>query len=138
MLLHLPTPKITFFEINVIRRRTLTTFAFVFDYIMQLYSLEEDKTVGSLGFTKVKLIADGAAAFTREMGMSTTWGSERGFGERSWRYSAVFNDMKIEKLFIEGGTGAPVQNSGPDPFEVSDADTMLQYLKDTAEQKSEL
>lgn len=100
--------------------------------------LEEDKTVGSLGFTKVKLIADGAAEFTRKMGMSTIWGSERGFGERSWRYSAVFNDMKIEKLFIEGETGAPVQNSGPDPFEVSDADTMLKYLLKTAEQKSEL
>jgi peroxiredoxin len=60
------------------------------------------------------------------MGMSCTWDSERGFGERSWRYSAVFNDMKIEKLFIEGG--AVTQNSGPDPFEVSDADTMLKYV----------
>lgn len=93
--------------------------------------LEEDKTVGSLGFKKVKLIADGAAEFTRKMGMSTIWGSERGFGERSWRYSAVFNDMKIEKLFIEGETGAPMQNSGPDPFEVSDADTMMSYLMKT-------
>lgn len=76
----------------------------------------------------MKLIADGAAAFTRAMGMSTMWDSERGFGERSWRYSAVFNDMKIEKLCIEGGD-APVQNSGPDPFEVSDAGTMLSYLR---------
>lgn len=24
-----------------------------------------------------------------------------GFGERSWRYSMVVNDMKIEKIFIE-------------------------------------
>merc|ERR1719445_1686683 len=93
--------------------------------------LEEDKTVGSLGFTKVKLIPDGTAAFTRKMGMSTMWDTERGFGERSWRYSAVFDNMKIEKLFIEGETGAPVQNSGPDPFEVSDAGTMLTYLKST-------
>merc|ERR1719148_260668 len=100
--------------------------------------LEEDKTIGSLGFTKVKLIPDGAAQFTRLMGMSTTWDSERGFGERSWRYSAVFNNMKIEKLFIEGETGAPVQNSGPDPFEVSDADTMMKYLLSTADNKSEL
>jgi len=93
------------------------------------YRLEEDKTVGSLGFTKVKLIADGAAAFTRKMGMSTMWDTERGFGERSWRYSVVFNNMKIEKIFVEGGTGGPIQNSGPDPFEVSDAGTMLTYLK---------
>ena len=60
------------------------------------------------------------------MGMSSTWDSERGFGERSWRYSAVINDMKVEKIFIEGG--AVVQNSGPDPFEVSDVDTMMKYL----------
>jgi len=86
----------------------------------------------------VKLIPDGAAQFTRLMGMSTTWDSERGFGERSWRYSAVFNNMKIEKLFIEGETGAPVQNSGPDPFEVSDASTMLEYLMSTAENHIEL
>ena len=51
--------------------------------------------------------------FTRGMGMSCTWDSERGFGERSWRYSAVFNDMKIEKLFIEGG--AVTQNSEMTP-----------------------
>ena len=36
------------------------------------------------------------------MGMSCTWDSERGFGERSWRYSTVINDTVIEKLFIEG------------------------------------
>jgi hypothetical protein len=29
------------------------------------------------------------------------WENIGGFGERSWRYSAVFNDMKIEKLFLE-------------------------------------
>jgi len=91
--------------------------------------LTEDMTPGSLGFTKVKLIPDGACAFTSKMGMTTNWNSERGFGDRSWRYSAVFDDMKIEKMFIEGETGAPVQNSGPDPFEVSDASTMLTYLK---------
>jgi len=91
--------------------------------------LEEDKTPGSLGFSKVKLIPDGACAFTNKMGMTTNWGSERGFGDRSWRYSAVFNDMKIEKLFIEGDAGGPIQNSAPDPFEVSDAATMLTYLK---------
>jgi len=78
-------------------------------------------------FEKVKLLPDGACLFTRGMGFSCTWDSERGFGERSWRYSAVINDLKIEKLFVEGG--AVVQNSGPDPFEVSDADTMLKYLQ---------
>jgi len=89
--------------------------------------LDEDKTVGSLGFQKVKLIPDGAALFTRGMGMSATWEKERGFGERSWRYSAVINDMKVEKIFIEGG--GVKQDFAPDPFEVSDAKTMLEYLK---------
>eukprot|EP00307_Rebecca_sp_RCC1486_P009624 CAMPEP_0119406080 /NCGR_PEP_ID=MMETSP1335-20130426/547_1 /TAXON_ID=259385 /ORGANISM="Chrysoculter rhomboideus, Strain RCC1486" /LENGTH=191 /DNA_ID=CAMNT_0007430139 /DNA_START=38 /DNA_END=613 /DNA_ORIENTATION=- len=88
--------------------------------------LEEDKTPGANGFMKVKLIPDGACLFTRGMGMSCTWEKERGFGERSWRYSAVINDGVIEKLFIEGG--AVTQDSGPDPFEVSDADTMMKYL----------
>ncbi len=78
-------------------------------------------------FKKVKLLPDGAANFTRAMGMSCVWDSERGFGERSWRYSAVISDNKIEKLFVEGG--CVTQNSGPDPFEVSDVNTMLKYLK---------
>ena len=45
--------------------------------------LEEDITPGSLGFKNVKLIPDGACHFTRGVGMSCTWESERGFGERS-------------------------------------------------------
>ena len=52
-------------------------------------------------FKNVKLLPDGACLFTRGMGLQCTWESERGFGERSWRYSCVINDMKIEKLFIE-------------------------------------
>ncbi len=38
----------------------------------------------------------------------------------------MINDMKVEKLFVEGGS--VVQDSGPDPFEVSDAETMYKYL----------
>ena len=74
----------------------------------------------------MKLLPDGAALFTRGMDLACVWDTERGFGERSWRYSVVINDSKVEKIFIEGG--AVVQNSGPDPFEVSDAGTMLAYL----------
>ena len=77
-------------------------------------------------FKKVKMLPDGSAAFTRGMGMSTVWDSNRGFGERSWRYSVVINDSKVEKLFIEAG--APVQNYLADPLEVSSAETMLAYL----------
>eukprot|EP01035_Chromulina_nebulosa_P017408 gene17408-22957_t len=78
-------------------------------------------------FKKVKFIPDGAVNFTRALGYTTKWDENRGFGERSWRYSAVINDLVIEKIFVEGG--GVVQDSGPDPFEVSDADTIVAYLK---------
>ena len=102
-------------------------------FVMRKWGLDlgltEDKTPGSLGFTKVKLIPDGAAHFTRGMGMSSVWESNRGFGERSWRYSMVVNNGVIEKIFVEPDR---VQNSDPDPFVVSDAETMLTYLKGTS------
>ena len=90
--------------------------------------LVDSKELGSLStdFEKVKLIPDGAALFTRGMSMSCMWDSNRGFGERSWRYSCVVNDGKLEKMFEEGPR---VVNSDPDPYEVSDAATMLQYLQ---------
>lgn len=88
--------------------------------------LEEDPTPYGVGFKKVKFLPDGACKFTRGMGMSNTWTSERGFGERSWRYSMVVNNKVIEKMFIEEPR---IENSGPDPFEVSDSKTMLNFLK---------
>eukprot|EP01035_Chromulina_nebulosa_P017409 gene17409-22958_t len=78
-------------------------------------------------FKKVKFIPDGAGLFTKALGFLTLWDTNRGFGERSWRYSAVINDLVIEKIFVEGG--GVVQNSEADPFEVSDADTIVNYLK---------
>jgi glutaredoxin-like protein len=44
-----------------------------------------------------------------------------GFGERSWRYSMLVRDGVVEKMFIEPDVPG-------DPFEVSDADTMLAYI----------
>ena len=89
--------------------------------------LEEDKTPGSLGFTKVKLIPDGACLFTRGVDMSCTWTSERGFGERSWRYSAIIEDCIVKKVFIEEPF---IQNSEADPYEVSNAETIFNYVKE--------
>lgn len=88
-------------------------------FVMYQWSLKQ-------GATKVKMLPDGACSFTRGMGMSCHWTTERGFGERSWRYSMVVDDMKIEKMFAEPGFE---QNSAPDPFEVSDSATMLAYLR---------
>eukprot|EP00808_Paulinella_micropora_P012385 g75003.t1 len=50
-------------------------------------------------FQRVKLLPDGACLFTRGMGATCVWEKERGFGERSWRYSVVIHNMKVEKIF---------------------------------------
>lgn len=73
---------------------------------------------------KVKVIPDGNLEFTEGMGMATTF-KNRGFGQRSWRYSAVITDGVVEKMWVEPGL---TEDSGPDPFEVSNAETMLEYL----------
>jgi peroxiredoxin len=76
---------------------------------------------------KVKLIADGTCSFTRSIGMNVNWIKERGFGERSWRYSAYIENGVVINSFIE----SPFKDeSVEDPFEVSDAETMLSYLKE--------
>ncbi|MEL6853722.1 MAG: peroxiredoxin [Cyanobacteria bacterium J06607_13] len=77
------------------------------------------------GVQNVKLLPDGNGEFTRKMGMLVEK-TNVGFGMRSWRYSALINDLNIEKMFIEPDFG---DNCPTDPFEVSDADTMLAYLK---------
>ncbi|MBD2295903.1 peroxiredoxin [Anabaena sphaerica FACHB-251] len=77
------------------------------------------------GAQNVFLLPDGNGEFTRKMGMLVDK-SNLGFGMRSWRYSMVVNDRKIEKMFTEPGFD---DNCPTDPFEVSDADTMLNYLK---------
>jgi thioredoxin-dependent peroxiredoxin len=73
----------------------------------------------------VKLLPDGNGEFSRKIGMLVEK-SNLGFGMRSWRYSMVVNDGKIEKVFAEAGYS---DNCETDPFEVSDVDTMLAYLK---------
>ncbi|TAE57076.1 MAG: peroxiredoxin [Nostocales cyanobacterium] len=77
------------------------------------------------GAKNVFLLPDGNGEFTRKMGMLVDK-ANLGFGMRSWRYSMVVNDCKIEKIFTEPGYS---DNCPTDPFEVSDADTMLKYLK---------
>jgi len=77
------------------------------------------------GVKNVKPIPDGSGEFTYSMGMSVTK-SNLGFGFRSWRYAMVVDDGEIEKLFEEPGK---VGNCPIDPYEVSDPDTVLSYLK---------
>ena len=79
----------------------------------------------NLGLEKVFMLPDGNADFTREMGMLVKK-TNLGFGDRSWRYSMVVEDGIIKKMFVEPEFG---DNCPMDPFEVSDADTILNYLK---------
>jgi glutaredoxin-like protein len=68
----------------------------------------------------VKFVPDGNGDFSRGMGMLVAK-NDIGFGDRSWRYSMLVKDGVIEKMFIEPDVPG-------DPFEVSDADTMLSYI----------
>jgi glutaredoxin-like protein len=69
----------------------------------------------------VRFVADPFGEFTQAMGMSIEH-RDALLGTRSWRYSMLVNDATIEKMFIEPDVPG-------DPFEVSDADTMLKYLR---------
>jgi peroxiredoxin (alkyl hydroperoxide reductase subunit C) len=60
-----------------------------------------------IGAKNVKMLPDGSGEFTRKMGM-------------------LVNDGNIEKVFVEPDFG---DNCPTDPFEVSDADTMLAWMK---------
>ena len=69
----------------------------------------------------ILMIPDGSGEFTDAMGMLVNK-NDIGFGSRSWRYSMLVKDGTIEKMFIEPEVEG-------DPFEVSDADTMYEYIK---------
>jgi len=77
------------------------------------------------GVEKVKLLPDGSGEFSRLMGMLVRKDNV-GFGLRSWRYSMLVEDGQITALFPEAGK---CDNCPTDPFEVSDAETMLNHLK---------
>ncbi|MEO8305192.1 MAG: glutathione peroxidase [Betaproteobacteria bacterium] len=68
----------------------------------------------------ITLVPDGNGEFTAGMGMLVDK-SDLGFGKRSWRYSMLVKDGVVDKMFIE-------PEKAGDPFEVSDADTLLAYV----------
>jgi glutaredoxin-like protein len=76
------------------------------------------------------MLPDGNGEFTAGMGMLVDK-SELGFGKRSWRYSMLVKDGVVKKMFIEP------QKPG-DPFEVSDADTMLAYVAPKAKKPDQV
>jgi peroxiredoxin len=78
-----------------------------------------------LGLKNVRMLPDGNGEFTRKMGMLVKK-TNLGFGDRSWRYSMYVDDGAIKQMFIEKGF---TDDCPDDPFEVSDAKTMVEFLK---------
>jgi glutathione-dependent peroxiredoxin len=74
----------------------------------------------------VTFIPDGNGQFTEGMGLLVDK-TDVGFGKRSWRYSMLVKDGVVEKMFIE-------PEEPGDPFKVSDAKTMLEYINPSAAQ----
>jgi len=76
------------------------------------------------GADELTFLPDGNGEFTKGLGLLVDK-SAIGFGHRSWRYAAVFEDGKVTSAFVEP------EKEG-DPFEVSDADNVLKALGGTA------
>ncbi len=74
-------------------------------------------------------LPDGNGEFSDKLGF-LVGKEDLGFGKRTWRYSMLVNDGVIEKMFIEPDVPG-------DPFEVSDADTMLNYINAEAKKPEE-
>ena len=72
----------------------------------------------------VRFLPDGNGEFSEGMGMLVDK-SAIGFGKRSWRYSMLVKDGVVQKMFAE-------PDKPGDPFEVSDADTMLKFVNASA------
>lgn len=83
-----------------------------------------DAWAGDQHAENIHFIPDGNGEFSEQMGM-LVGKEDLGFGKRSWRYSMLVKDGVIEKMFIE-------PEKPGDPFEVSDADTMLAYVNGDA------
>jgi glutaredoxin-like protein len=75
-------------------------------------------------------LPDGNGDFSAGMGMLVDK-QDLGFGKRSWRYSMLVRDGIVEKMFVEPDLPG-------DPFEVSDADTMLDYIAPSAEKPKDV
>lgn len=86
-------------------------------FVMQAWAKDQEAQ-------HIRFLSDGNGEFTRGMGM-LVGKEDLSFGSRSWRYSMLVRDGVVEKMFIEPDVEG-------DPFEVSDADTMLGYLNPNA------
>ena len=82
-------------------------------FVMQSWAADQNAD-------NIVFLPDGNGEFSEGMGMLVDK-SAIGFGKRSWRYSMLVEDGTVSKMFIE-------PDKPGDPFEVSDADTMLKHI----------
>ena len=92
-------------------------------FVMNAWAREQESQ-------NVRLIPDGNGEFTEQVGMLVDK-SDLGFGKRSWRYAMLVKDGEIVKQFIE-------PDKPGDPFEVSDADTMLNFINPQAKRPDQV
>ena len=57
----------------------------------------------------ITFLADGNGEFSAGMGLLVDK-ADLGFGKRSWRYSMVVDDGKIEKIFVEPDKPGEIPN----------------------------
>lgn len=86
-------------------------------FVMNAWSKE-------LGIENVKMIPDGNADFTDYMDM-LVGKYNCGFGERSWRYAMIVDDMVVQKMFIEKGK---CDDAIEDPYEETTPSKVLEYV----------
>ena len=79
-----------------------------------------------IGIKQVKVLDDGEGVFAQGMCMFVNK-PRQVFGMRSWRYSMLVDNGEVVKVFEEPGKNNASDDD--DPFTVSDADTMINFLK---------
>lgn len=82
-------------------------------FVMNAWQADQDAD-------RLTFVPDGNGTFSEAMGMLVDK-ANLGFGKRSWRYSMLVRDGAVVASFVEPDVPG-------DPFQVSDADTMLRYL----------
>ena len=115
---HLPGYEAKFEELKNLGIDTVICISVNDVFVMNQWGTEQK-------VNNVTLIPYGSGEFTKAMGMLVKK-DNLGFGERSWRYSMFVDNRDIKKVFEEPGKS---DNCTTDPFEVSDVDTMLEYLR---------
>ena len=86
----------------------------------------------ALGIKNVKMIPDGNADFTRNMGMLVSKGN-LGFGNRSWRYAMVVDDGVVEWMTVEPGQKS---DATEDPYGMTAPEELYKYLDRYAKKRT--